>query len=668
MRCALAALAVVMVLPCLALAAENQEETFDLPEMLVTATATPAPASEVPVHVEVLSRDTINQLGVDTLGELIAQKSPGTTIQYPGAYTSFRLRGFDTYVSPGANMDAKTLVLVDGNPFGSGNLALIPLDNVERVEIMRGPGSVLYGASAMGGVINIITKRGNGPPSGSAEAEYGNFNRFQPRASLQGGSPDGRLGFSLAGRVTTVEQYDAGGGWQYRNTDYHDGAASGTATLAPVENHTFHIFGNYFNAWDVGDPGPTYAPTPTARIQDAMKNFAAIYNGATPLHDVEWRVATWVNQHDYADTDTPYYQKSAFVTNQAGVDGRVTVPTFSVGRFTLGGQYRNIHEHRYGDGVYAPDSNYANWSLYGEEKVDIDAFTFLAGLRYDNYDLRILDNDAFTDVAGQSRTMDHASWRGGITWRALTWLSLRASAGSAFTPPDAYKFCGLYRNSGTNSIGNPSLLPETSTTWEGGFDIDWKGLKFSGTGFYTFYTNAITTTTTTVGGETNWQTWVNSAGWRLAGLEAFTRYTTSWSLGSHRLTVTPSLNAIWYLERREEDDALVNAHGTDMVLNLSEYSLTPGVQFGFDSWVTLNLNGQWQGPQKVIDWNTNSARYGTVVNKDPFFVMNARLSFKPVAKLEPYVFVNNLGDERYSYVDGYPMPGRTIGVGLRYEF
>jgi vitamin B12 transporter len=650
------------------LAADSPEPSYTLPEMLVTPTATPSSAREVPVHVEVMDRYDIDQLGVDTLDELVTKKSPGTLIKYPGAYTSFRLRGFDSYVSPGSNMDAKTLVLVDGNPFGSGNLSLIPLDNVERVEIMRGPGSVLYGASAMGGVINVITKRGQGQPSGSMESEYGSFNRFQPKGSFQGASENGKLGFSLAGRGTTVEAYDAGGGWKYRNTAYHDGAASATVTAKPADNHTIHILGNYFDSWDVGDPGPTYSPTPIAKIRDSMKNLAAVYTGSSESKDLNWRLSGWANEHNYTDSDNPYYHRSAFVTDQAGIDGRFSVPTFSFGSFTLGGRYQNIREHRYGDGVYAPDSQYDNWSAYGEEKADAGDFTFLAGLRYDLYGLRISDNSTFTDVVSSRKTMEHLSWRGGLNWRAISWLTLRTSAGSAFTPPDAYKFSGIYLNSGTNYIGNPSLKPETSTSWEGGFDVEWKDLQLSGTCFYTFYTDAISTAQTTVNGSSNWQTWVNSAGWRLAGLEGFARYSRSFNIGEHRLSVTPSLNWVWYFERKEEDSTLVNSYGTDTVLNLSQYSLNPGVEFGLDHRITLSFTGQWQGPQKVVDWNTNSPSYGKAINKDPFFVMNTRISVRPIERLEAYIYANNLGDERYSYVNGYPMPGRTFGVGLRYEF
>ena len=82
----------------------------------------------------------------------------------------------------------------------------------------------------------------------------------------------------------------------------------------------------------------------------------------------------------------------------------------------------------------------------------------------------------------------------------------------------------------------------------------------------------------------------------------------------------------------------------------------------------LDLSAQWQGDQKVQDFNPYSPAYGGVVDKDPFFIFNAKLSYRPIEKLEASVYVNNIADERYSYVRGYPMPGRTFGVGLRYAF
>lgn len=670
MRFAVLALALVLAAASPGRAADPKanSESRPLPDMVVTATAEPASSREVPVFVQVIDRARIDATGAQTLDELLARETPGTVVKYPGAYTSFRLRGFDTYASPGANMDAKSLVLVDGNPLGSGNLSLIPLGIVDRVEVMRGPGSVLYGASAMGGVVNVITRRGKGTPSGNLEAEYGSFNRFQPRASVQGGTESGALGFAAAGRYTTAQSYDAGGGWKYRNTGYNDGAASLTATITPAEGHAVHLFGNYFDAWDVGDPGPTYAQTPGARVRDVMKNLAATYNGKAPDLDVDWRLAAWAGRHDYINTNTPYYAKSEFITSLAGVDGRVTVPTFSVGRFTVGGRWQTIQEERDGDGVYAPNSRYDNWSVYGEEKVDAGPFSFVGGLRYDRYNLGVFSNDVLTSVASQNRVMDRLSWRLGANWRALDQLTFRASAGSAFTPPDAYKFSGRYRNMGANYIGNPNLKPESGVTFEGGADFEWQGLAFSATVFHTATQDAVTTSSTTVNGASGWQTWVNSDGRLLTGVEGFVRYAKDFAVGSHTLTVTPSLNWIWYLQRTEQDSVLTRARGTDTVLGLSQYSVTPGLQLAWNSLIRLDLTAEWQGPQKNFDWNPSSSAYGRVVDKSPFLVAGAKLSVRPVEHLETYILVNNIGDERYSYVDGYPMPGRTVAAGLRWEF
>lgn len=665
MRCAALVLSLLLFSASAALAEDRGGQPRELPEMVVTATAEPSASTQTPVHVQVIDRKAIDELGASTLDDLVALKVPASVTKYPGAYSSAKLRGFDTYASPGANMDAKTLVLVDGNPVATGNLALIPLGNVERVEVMRGPGSVLYGASAMGGVINVITRRGKGKPSGAAEVRYGSFNRVEPRADIQGGLENGSLGASLAGRVTSVDAYDASGGWRYPNTAYHDGAASGTVTIRPVEGHALHLMANFFNAYDVGDPGPVYSRTPSAKVDDVLKNFAATYTGGSSAVDVDWRLAFWANRHEYDNTDTPYYDSSKFNTDQIGLDGRVTVPTFSFGRFTLGARYQNTEEKRDGDGVYAPDSRYANWAAYGEEKLTLGDITLLGGLRYDNYQLRINGNTVLCDVVSRDKTMDHLSWRFGANWNATDWLTLRATSGSAFTPPDAYKFSGRFQQWGTWYLGNSGLKPETSVTGEAGADVTWNGLEFSGTYFNTAYNDAITTATLPA---TASQTWVNSSGWRLSGLEGFVRYTHTFDAGTNRFSLTPSLNWIWFFERAELDDTLVNARGTDTVLGLSRYTLTPGLQIGWNETLRLDLSAQWQGDQKVQDFNPYSPAYGNVVDKDPFFVFNAKLSYRPVEKLEASISVNNIADERYSYVRGYPMPGRTFSVGLRYAF
>jgi len=144
-----------------------------LPEYLgetivVTATRTPQKASQVIGDISVITARQISEAGQTTLVELL-QQQPGVEIsQYGGAGTGadIRIRGGNA---------GHTLVLIDGLRVGSATLGTTPLesislDQIERIEILRGPGSSLYGADAVAGVIQIFTKQGKGAPKFSARA------------------------------------------------------------------------------------------------------------------------------------------------------------------------------------------------------------------------------------------------------------------------------------------------------------------------------------------------------------------------------------------------------------------------------------------------------------------------------------------------------------------
>jgi vitamin B12 transporter len=147
-----------------------------LPEYLgetivVTATRTPQKASQVIGDISVITARQISEAGQTTLVELL-QQQPGVEIsQYGGAGTGadIRIRGGNA---------GHTLVLIDGLRVGSATLGTTPLesislDQIERIEILRGPGSSLYGADAVAGVIQIFTKQGKGAPKFSARAGGG---------------------------------------------------------------------------------------------------------------------------------------------------------------------------------------------------------------------------------------------------------------------------------------------------------------------------------------------------------------------------------------------------------------------------------------------------------------------------------------------------------------
>jgi len=173
-----AALAAAFAIPCYTLASEDEAA------VVVTATRLPTRASELLNDVTVLHRDDIEASGSATLPELLAAQ-PGvqfTSNGGTGKTTSLFLRGAES---------RHTVVLIDGmrmNSATSGDTAIqhIPLSQIERIEIVRGPVSSLYGSEAIGGVVQIFTKRGEGPLGGNVEATVGSRNTSDIAAGIAG--------------------------------------------------------------------------------------------------------------------------------------------------------------------------------------------------------------------------------------------------------------------------------------------------------------------------------------------------------------------------------------------------------------------------------------------------------------------------------------------------
>jgi vitamin B12 transporter len=160
------------------------EEAKKLEPVVVTATKTETPAGELGASVSVVTGDDFTTYHYATVDEAL-RSVPGVEIRRSGSLgktTGITIRGANT---------KQVQVLVDGvrvkSPtLGEVDLSDISPDLIERIEVIRGPQSTLYGADAIGGVINIITKKGRGPFSGSFSQEAGNYDTYATRASFAG--------------------------------------------------------------------------------------------------------------------------------------------------------------------------------------------------------------------------------------------------------------------------------------------------------------------------------------------------------------------------------------------------------------------------------------------------------------------------------------------------
>lgn len=199
---------VLAVLPALLVQdlARAKDTDPSLPQVVVTANRFEQSPEDSPVRVIVVTAEQILRSGARTVSEVLAQQTGIQVLDNSGgANRQIDLRGF------GATGDQNTLLLLDGqriteNELASADLASIPLESVERIEILRGSGAVLFGRGATGGTINIITKKNtSGTRSATLGASVGSFNTYGAKASATLSAD--RFGLSLFAERNDSDNY-----------------------------------------------------------------------------------------------------------------------------------------------------------------------------------------------------------------------------------------------------------------------------------------------------------------------------------------------------------------------------------------------------------------------------------------------------------------------------
>ncbi|HMU54020.1 MAG TPA: TonB-dependent receptor [Nitrospira sp.] len=162
----------------------DQPTVLETPEVVISATKTEVPVKQVTSAVEIMTGEQMEQRRVRTVAEALRWAQGLAVFQSggPGATVGIRMRG---------GTPEQTLVLIDGAivnsaTLGSYDFANLTSDNIERIEILRGSQGMMWGSDAMGGVINITTKRGRETPNIGAFVEYGSFTTIREGATLSG--------------------------------------------------------------------------------------------------------------------------------------------------------------------------------------------------------------------------------------------------------------------------------------------------------------------------------------------------------------------------------------------------------------------------------------------------------------------------------------------------
>ncbi|WP_028996777.1 TonB-dependent receptor domain-containing protein [Azohydromonas australica] len=188
---------VLSLVPVAAMAQDQMvalASTQPMEAVVVSATRSPQPRSSVLADVSVIERDEIERAGVFSVADLLARQ-PGVQISRNGGVgnnTSVYIRGAENR-QVAVYLDG---VRVDSQTSGGAMWEQIPIEQIERIEVLRGPGAAVYGSDAIGGVVQLFTKRGAGPMRASASLSAGTYNTRQGQVSLSGG--DGAVDYSLS--------------------------------------------------------------------------------------------------------------------------------------------------------------------------------------------------------------------------------------------------------------------------------------------------------------------------------------------------------------------------------------------------------------------------------------------------------------------------------------
>jgi len=225
----------------------GEQKVFRMDEVVVTATRDAQEIRKVPANVTVITADDIRKSGATNVPEVLTGLAGVNVTSYSGnaAQAIVDMRGFG--IEAGY---LRNVVLLDGRRLNRPDIAginwlEIPLSEIERIEVVRGASSVLYGDSAIAGAINIITKRGEGKPKGDASFIGGSYNTYNGRAGIRGSAD--KVYYTLSGEGLTTDGYRD-------RSKFTSGSAGGSIGYNPMDALDVSL-GISFNRTDNQFPG-----------------------------------------------------------------------------------------------------------------------------------------------------------------------------------------------------------------------------------------------------------------------------------------------------------------------------------------------------------------------------------------------------------------------------
>ncbi|MEQ8523307.1 TonB-dependent receptor [Gracilimonas sp.] len=594
-------------------------DTLDLGEVVVTASKTPTTDRETTKPVTVIERKEIERHAGLSISELLNQQNGITingAVSSPGKDKSVYLRGATTRF---------TLILIDGfpatDPSGEGgafDLRLLPLENVERIEIVKGSMSTLYGSDAIAGVINIITRDSEeGTFNINGKASYGSFNTNEWELGASGRSNLIDYSVNLTRTQTDgISEAEPQSGSNFTKDGFLRNAINAQVSVKPLEGLTVTPFLNY-SQYDGDYDAGAFSDADNRYEADLLNTGVRVnYKG----EHFEIKEAATFTQTERKFTD--------------------------------------------GFGVFNPEASLFNSDLYGIHN-KFEKVRFLAGFNFQDLNFQLDGIDEGSRILSPYATAFLRSGFGlngelglrlnshseyGSNWtfniapvyNVTEQIKLLASLSSGFKAPTLNELFGPFG-------ANTDLKPQESLTLDTGIEFHTLDGRITTSAIY--FQRSIDDLISydgTLG-------YINVNEQNDSGIELSVGY----SLPKTQVEVFYNYLDGAITQNGQETDNLIRRPDHSFGANLNQ-QLTPDF--------SINLSGQFMGDRKDIYYNTQTFA-NEEVELDSYVLVNANLQYELLSKqLTLFASINNILDEEYTEVYGFNTPGFNFKGGAKFSF
>ena len=621
--------------------------------ILITGNLEPLPTKEVTSSYTIITAKDIEEHQYLRLTDAL-KTVPGLNVVQSGphgAQTSIFMRGSNSN---------QTLVMMNGlpledpsSPSGAASISNISLGDVERIEVVRGPQSGVYGSQAIGGVINIITKSGTGALSTHASIEGGTLGTLNANGSVSGGFGSTNYYFAASHERTD-------------GSDITPARIRGTQPEEKDGNETTSISGNIGQRFGENVKGSIFAQFVDSSVDTdedgSNASFTPFYDNPNSTYDQQkllisgklsgkffggkWRptlTGGYLHQQgqnkDQPDAGGSIYSNDVTFTSEtlnAAFDNSYDLLDWNT--LSFGTTYRHEKYEAHGFRDFGP-----TYRINEQSKADRDQFAVYAGEHLNfadqlflnlnlRYDMPVDYENHFSFTIAPAYYLPDSDTR------------FTASYGTGFKTPSLYQLHGFSTNSFGVFRGNPNLKPEKSRGWETGIEQGFFDHALV-TGVTWFQTQIDDPIVTNSAGTTT----QNDPGFTAKGIEAFVSFDVMQN-------VSARIDYTYTLLKTDSFQAAFSRRPRHQIGLTADWQPMEGTSLATDI--------QWIDPYRDIPRDG----FGYYLNPTPYTIVNISGSQKLTDNVTLTARVNNLLDQKYEPANGFQAPGIEALAGVTVSF